>query len=470
MMDIGCCSTIDNIISSFVGADYYILGTMVIYTLYRKNTIDCGNFSDRFRPIARIVSKTKGFEMKKPLLYVEHLENRSLLTPIVAIVDSGIDLNHAYLKDNLWINPHERVDGIDNDNNGYVDDINGWDFVNNDNVPEDTFYHGTFVAGVTKSVDPNVRIMVLRFQNNSGLGYTGAAASAINYATKMKMSGVDVVSINLSWGGGTSSSLVLEGAIKNANNAGIVVVSATGNNGSDNDLIPRYPSSYKFSNSISVGAFDGGVSLASFSNYGKNSVEVAANGVGVYSSLPGNSYGYISGTSFAAPYVSGMVSLLKRIGNYSASQIKQSILNGCSFVGNLTGKVGYGLVNVGKSVEYISKLNPEAQAPIVINPPTPKPVDSVIRYGLDRVSKSLISGWARDSGNVANKLRVEVKINNRVVYSSVADGARNDTYSGSGFSTNLKRFFTKKKNLVEIRFIDAIHNKVTVGYSGIIRR
>lgn len=401
----------------------------------------------------------------------ENLENKSLLTDIVvAIVDSGIDMNHSYLQDNLWTNPYEVVDGFDNDKNGYVDDIHGWDFVNNDNVPEDNFYHGTFVSGVVKSVDSNTKIMPLKFQGPNGLGYTGAAATAINYATNMKLKGINIGAINLSWGGGTSNSLVLESAIKRANDAGIVVVSASGNNGDNNDITPRYPSSYKFSNSISVAGWDGGVSLASFSNYGKNSVEVAAKGVGVYSSLPGNSYGYMSGTSFAAPYVSGMVSLLKRVGNYSAAQIKQAILNGSMMVGNLADKVSYGLVNVSNSVNYIKQLIPGGQAPVVIAPIVPKPVESVVQYGFDRVSKTLISGWVRDSGNVANKLRVEIKINNRLVYSGVADRARSDSYSGNGFSVNLKRFFRLKKNLVEVRFIDAVNNRVSVGYSGIIRK
>lgn len=406
--------------------------------------------------------------MKKDFrLGFENLEKKSLLTDIVvAIVDSGMDMNHSYLKDNLWTNPYEVVDGFDNDKNGYVDDIHGWDFVNSDNIPEDSFYHGTFVAGVVKGVDSNVKIMPLKFQDGSGLGYTGAAASAINYATTMKLKGINIGAINLSWGGGTSSSLVLESSIKRANDAGIVVVSAAGNNGDNNDITPRYPSSYKFSNSISVAAWDGGVSLAGFSNYGKSSVEVAAKGVGVYSSLPGNSYGYISGTSFAAPYVSGMVSLLKRLGNYSAGQIKQSILNGSIMVGNLADRVGYGLVNVGNSVNYIKQLIPVGQSPPIV----PKPVESVVQYGFDRVSKNLISGWVRDSGNVANKLRVEVKINNRIVYSGIADRVRNDTYSGSGFSINLKRFFTKKKNLLEVRFIDSLNNRVAVGYSGYIRK
>ena len=394
---------------------------------------------------------------------LESLENRRLLAnSVVAIVDSGIDHNHSYLKENLWSNPYEVVDGLDNDKNGYIDDINGWDFVNNDKVPEDSFYHGTFVSGVVKSVNPDVKIMMLKFQDGNGLGYTGAAASAINYATNMKLKGIDVASINLSWGGGTSSSLGLESSIKRANDAGIIVVSASGNNADNTDITPRYPSSYKLTNSISVAAWDGGVSLAGFSNYGKNSVEVAAKGVGVYSSLPNNSYGYISGTSFAAPYVSGLVSLLKNVGNYSATQIKQSILQGSTMLSGLVDKVGYGLVSVSNSLNYIKTLVPMGSTNVIVIPPVVSaPVVGKILYGFNRISRSNISGWVREEGNTANKLTVEIKINNKVAYSGVA---------ADSYSVNLKRFFRLKKNLVEIRFIDSVNNRSVLGYSGIIRR
>lgn len=411
--------------------------------------------------------------MKKDFrLAFEVLENKSLLADgVVGIVDSGIDLDHIYLKDNLWTNPYELIDNIDNDNNGYVDDVHGWDFVNNDNVPEDSFYHGTAVAGVVKSADPNVKIIALRFQDSNGLGYTGSAASAINYATNMKLKGINITAINLSWGGGTSSSLVLQSAISRANDAGIIVVSAAGNQGDNNDVTPRYPSSYKFSNTISVAAY-GSAGLASFSNYGKNSVEVASKGTAVYSSLPNNNYGYLSGTSFAAPYVSGIASALRRLGNYSASQIKQAILAGCDVVQSIEDKVSYGLVNLGKSLSYISSLSPGGS--VVISPPVinnpPVVVLSPILYHMDRVSKSLIRGWATDSGNTANKLKVEIKINNRVVHSAWVSGLRNDSHSGNGFSVNLKRFFTKKRNQVEVRLIDALNNRSVAAYSGIIKR
>jgi hypothetical protein len=133
--------------------------------------------------------------------------------------------------------------------------------------------------------------------------------------------------------------------------------------------------------------------------------------------------------------------------------------------------VGYGLVNVANSISYISKLVPAG--PIAVaNPPvvTPAPVAGKIEYSFDRLSRSNISGWVRESGNTANKLRVEIKINGRIMFSEIANQARNDGSSGNGFSMSPKRFLRLKKNVVEIRFIDSINNRVVLGYSGIIKR
>jgi subtilisin family serine protease len=404
-------------------------------------------------------------------LGIEQLENKKVLSstsssqPIVAIVDSGIDLYHIDLKDNIFINTKEIAgDNIDNDNNGYIDDISGWNFVSNNNIPQDDFYHGTHVAGIVTGVSNDISIMPLKFQNSSGLGYTGAAASAINYATNMKLKGINIASINLSWGGGTSSSLILESAIKRANDLGIVVVTAAGNNSSNNDLVPRYPSSYKLSNTISVAATNRDLTLANYSNYGKNSVDIAAPGTGIYSTLPNNSYGYVSGTSMAAPFVSGAVALLKSINiNYVASQIKSAILSAASYVENLADKVGYGFLNVGGAITLLKNMVPLGES---YQPPVQIVVQPKIVYGLYKVSKSIISGWAYDSSNMSNKLKVQVSINNTTRYVVVANSG-----NGSQFTLNLsKKYFSKKWNLVVVKILDAVNQKEAIAYSGYIRR
>lgn len=382
--------------------------------------------------------------------------------PVVAIVDSGLDFNHGFLKNNIWQNPFDKPgDGIDNDNNGYADDINGWNFAANNNLPQDNFYHGTSVAGIIRNIDPNVRIMPLKFQNDSGLGYTGAAATAINYATNMKLKGVNVAAINLSWGGGTSSSLVLENSIKRASDAGIVVVIAAGNNADNNDLTARYPSNYKFANTISVTAVDNNLNLAGFANYGKNTVDMAAPGVGILTSLPGDNYGYMSGTSFCAPGVAGAISLLKEFANYSASAIKQSLLYGASKIISLAEKVGSGLLNVGASLNYIKTLSNsmEVLTPIKNEVTVPVVKSHNIVSGLDTVSKTKISGWIKDINYPELKFIVKISVNNKVVYQAVANVARSDVNNGYGFSYNPKKFFKQRRNLVSISLFDSVNQK-----------
>ncbi|MDX1707267.1 MAG: S8 family peptidase, partial [Desulfobacterales bacterium] len=208
---------------------------------------------------------------------------------VVAVIDSGVDVNHEDLEANLWINTGEVADnGIDDDANGYIDDINGWDFLVNDNDPRDAHGHGTHVAGTIAAVGDNnkgvtgvswsAKIMVLRFLDAWGLGSTANAIAAIEYASSM---GADI--INNSWGGGGYNQ-----ALKDAIDAsGALVVCAAGNSSRNNDSIPHYPSSYTSTNIIAVAATNQNDQLAGFSNYGNVSVDVAAPGTNIYSAAPG---------------------------------------------------------------------------------------------------------------------------------------------------------------------------------------
>lgn len=392
---------------------------------------------------------------------------------VVAVIDSGVDLNHEDLKDNIWNNPFEKLDGIDNDLNGYIDDIHGWNFVSQNNNVNDDYYHGTHVAGIIAGanngvgivgVNPFAKIMSLKFQDSNGTGYTGAAVSAVNYVVKMKNAGINIASINLSWGGGTSVNLALQKALQSANDSGIVVVSAAGNNGSDNDVTPRYPSSYKMSNSISVGSINKDYSYASYSNYGKNSVELAAPGSEILSTLPGNKYGYVSGSSMSAPFVSGAVSLLKSL-NYSASQIKNGLLYGASFLNSLADKVGFGLVNVGGALSYL-KNNSGSSNSNTINPspsPSPSPVSSDIRYNVEVLSSKRISGWIKDNTNLNKRFLVEVLVNDKDFYSRKANIMRGDIGGRFGFNIRFDSSkFVKGSNRVVIKFVDPIDSKVII--------
>ena len=274
---------------------------------------------------------------------------------VVAVMDTGVDVTHPDLKNNVWANPGETPgNGVDDDKNGYVDDANGWDFYNDDASVYDAAdgdKHGTHVAGTIAAEGNNdlgvvgvnwkARIMPLKFLGPNG-GYTSDAVEALNYALAK---GAKVS--NNSWGGGGYSQALLD-AINKADASGHLFVAAAGNGGSDgvgddNDSTPFYPASYDSPNVVSVAATDSKDSLASFSNYGAASVDLAAPGVGILSTLPGDTYGGYSGTSMATPHVSGVAALLKSK-NPSADDaiLKDGILKSVDANPNLSGKTATG--------------------------------------------------------------------------------------------------------------------------------
>jgi len=264
---------------------------------------------------------------------------------VVGVIDTGVDYNHPDLASNIFINVNEIPDnGIDDDNNGYIDDVRGWDFVNDDNDPMDDNGHGTHCSGTIGAVGDNgmgvagvtwdVQIMPLKFLSGGGSGSTADAIDAIEYATMM---GVDLTSN--SWGGGGFSE-AMRLAIEDAGNNNILFVAAAGNSGSDNDASPHYPSSYAENNVIAVAATDHNDDLADFSSYGATSVDLAAPGDEIYSTFPGNSYGTLSGTSMATPHVAGALALVYgRFPTIAALDAKSLILNFADPLPDLDGVV-----------------------------------------------------------------------------------------------------------------------------------
>jgi subtilisin family serine protease len=392
--------------------------------------------------------------MQKKHLGIENLENRSLLTPVVAIIDSGIDINHTALKDSLWKNPGEIVaNNIDDDNNGYVDDIYGWNFNANTNVVQDGYGHGTHVGGIVASYGA-VSIMVLKFQDDSGLGFTGDAIRSIDYVVMMKKNfGVDVVAINNSWGGTTGYSTALAGAISRANEANIVFVTSAGNSGSDNDIVPRYPSSYEINNVIAVAACGSdNMTLAGFSNYGKNSVDIAARGTAIYSTLPGNRYGYSSGTSMAAPQVSGTVAALcRKYGSLGVDEIKSRIFASASLSDALRDKVlSGGSLNVNRALGDESFKVIAPSLPVIVKSWNERIVGRVDIMNINRVR-----GWTLDSEQIHDRVRVKILINDRVVSVVDANRYRNDLRhwgdANHGFDFRLnRRMFGRGWNEVKV--------------------
>ena len=263
---------------------------------------------------------------------------------VIGVIDTGVDYNHQDLVGNIWTNPNEIAgDGIDNDSNGYVDDIRGWDFAYGDNDPMDVDGHGTHVSGTiagkgnngigVTGVAWNAKIMPLKFLDDTGSGYISDAIFAIDYATSK---GVKLT--NNSWvGGGYSQSLY--DAINAAGQQGGLFVAAAGNDGVNADVSPMYPAGYNLANIVSVASTTRTDSLSYFSNYGLTSVDLGAPGHEIYSTTPGNTYSTYSGTSMATPHVTGAAALLwSQNPTWTAQQIKTTLMNTGDSLSSLAGK------------------------------------------------------------------------------------------------------------------------------------
>lgn len=294
-------------------------------------------------------------------------------TVVVGVVDTGIDYTHPDLENNMWVNPGEIAgNGVDDDHNGVVDDIYGYNAYANNGNPLDDNNHGTHCAGTiggagnnskgVAGVSWNVKLMALKFLSSSGSGSTSDAIEAIQYAVTMKNAGVNIKVLSNSWGGGGFSQS-LEDAISQANSAGILFIAAAGNSASNNDSTPTYPANYNVSNVISVAAIDHNGALASFSSYGANTVDLAAPGVSILSTVPGNSYASYSGTSMATPHVSGVAGLLAAYApTLSAPQLKERLLTTVKTISGLNGSIKYpGTVDAYNALTNTTSLPPSSE-------------------------------------------------------------------------------------------------------------
>ncbi|MFZ1945928.1 MAG: S8 family serine peptidase [bacterium] len=263
---------------------------------------------------------------------------------LVCIIDTGLDYNHPDLVANVWTNPGEIAgNGIDDEGNGYIDDIHGWDFYNNDSDPFDDHGHGTHCAGTIGGVGNNgigvagvnwtVKIMSCKFLSSGGSGSTTGAINSINYA--LTIPGLKIMSN--SWGGGGYSA-ALEDAIEAAYAEGVLFVCAGGNYVGNTDVSPNYPSCYDVPNVMSIGATDHNDEIADFSAYGAVTVDFFAPGVDVLSTTPGNTYSVFSGTSMACPHTSGVAALVwGRYPGMTCDQVKALLMNTVDEKANLAG-------------------------------------------------------------------------------------------------------------------------------------
>lgn len=309
--------------------------------------------------------QSKGFNQQNSITAVENIDidapeawavaSNKGKQVIVAVIDTGADYTHEDLKNSIWTNTGEIVgDGIDNDNNGYIDDVYGWDFCNNQPFELDQesseYEHGTHVSGIIAASlnkkgivgvvgNSNVKLMMVKALGGSeGSGEVDSVVNAIEYAQKM---GASIC--NLSFGTETYSKK-LKQVIADSD---MLFVCAAGNasrsnEGDNTDKLPVYPASYDLDNIISVANLTYNGTLDTTSDYGKKTVDIAAPGSDIISTLPEDSYGYMSGTSMAAPMVTAVAAMVYSDRNVKLTKVKEIILDSAVTLSDLKNKVATG--------------------------------------------------------------------------------------------------------------------------------
>jgi subtilisin family serine protease len=301
---------------------------------------------------------------------------------VVAVNDLGVDYNHEDLNANMWRNPGETgltvggvdrsTNNVDDDGNGYVDDVYGIDTINHDSDPMDDGGHGTHVAGTIGAVGNNgagvvgvnwdVSIMAVKTHNAAGNGTSASVVEGFQYEAMMRQRGVNIRVTNNSWGGAPEAPAfdqALKDAIDLAGNAGILNACAAGNNARNNDVTPFYPASYDSPSILAVAASDQNDNRALFSSWGLNSVHIAAPGVGITSTMRGNAYGPLSGTSMATPHVSGTAALLCGYNSlFTRTTLKNVLLNSVDVLPQWVGlTVTGGRLNALRALQAIPTTN-----------------------------------------------------------------------------------------------------------------
>ncbi len=308
---------------------------------------------------------------------------------IALVIDTGIDYNHPDIAANMWRNPNEiPSNGIDDDRNGYIDDIHGINAITNRGDPLDDHGHGTHVAGTIGAVGNNavgvagvawnVRLAGAKFLSSGGSGSLSDAVKAINYGITLRKAGHRVLLSNNSWGGGGFSS-TLAAAIEAAGKAGTLFVAAAGNSNSNNDVTAAYPASYSSDSIIAVASSTSTGARSSFSNYGATSVDIAAPGSNIFSTLTNNRYNYMSGTSMASPQVAGVAALVQSVcnGNLTVAQTRNAILSTGTVYPAWSGLVATSaIVNAAKAVSAALASCPPTATPSPAPTSTPRPSPS----------------------------------------------------------------------------------------------
>ncbi len=317
---------------------------------------------------------------------------------VVAVIDTGIDLTHPDLASNIWINTAEIAgNGVDDDGNGFIDDVSGWNFAEGNASAADADDHGTHVSGIIGAIGANglgiaginwsARLIPLRVGNRTF--ESANTLNALRYVNTMKERGVNLVAVNASFGGGSFSALFRDELIRARDN-GVLFIAAAGNEGADNDVTPVYPANYDVGNVISVASMRPGNELSSFSNHG-GAVDLAAPGTSIRSTVRGGGYEFFNGTSMAAPHVTGAAALIAAASpGIAAGAIRERILGSVDAVPALANLVATG-----------GKLNlRRAVAPSLVPPVISITAPSVPLVLMDRagVPLELTAALAEENG------------------------------------------------------------------------
>ncbi len=341
---------------------------------------------------------------------------------VVAVLDTGVDLVHNVFTSTsgVWVNPGETgtdslgrnkaSNGVDDDGNGFIDDVNGWNFAYGSNSPSDDNGHGTHVSGIVLGLGQNIlpgatlttskiQIMPLKFMDSSGSGSTAQAVQAIDYAIN---NGARI--LNNSWGG-SGYSQSLNDALTYAYNRGLFIASAAGNYSTNDDSSPLYPASLSIPSQMTVAATGSTDGLSSYSSYGSNSVQIGAPGDNVESTYTGGGFAYLSGTSMATPFISGVAALiLIESPQLTGYQVKQIIMNSVDNDSSLQGRVSTsGRVNVYAAVQLSnnSSSTQSYQPAYVEQLPSGVSSGTQTTTGCGTVSASLLdsSFWSQGGGS-----------------------------------------------------------------------
>jgi subtilisin family serine protease/subtilisin-like proprotein convertase family protein len=324
---------------------------------------------------------------------------------IVGVIDTGVDHTHPDLMANIWTNPGEIAgDGIDNDNNGYIDDMHGINAITGVGDPMDDAGHGSHVSGTVGAtgnnslgvvgVNHNVSIIGCKFLSAGGTGSIADALTCVNYFVDLKNNGVNVRATNNSWGGGGFSQAFSD-ALTTSEEADILFVAAAGNSASDNDANPSYPSGYDHESILAVASTTHTDNMSSFSQYGLTTVDIGAPGSDILSTVPGGGYSVFSGTSMASPHVMGAAALTWSVNpELSAIEMKALIMSSGDENADLDGKTVS-----GKRLNVKTALDNADPAPGFTLRPTPS--SSVIVAGETATYSFDVGSVAEWDGEVA---------------------------------------------------------------------